>query len=95
MKFDWDPAKAEENLKKHKVSFEVATTVFDDLLHLSIEDPDSRREKRWVTIGFASTHKTLVVVHTDRLDVDGTEVIRIISARKATRKEKTVYEEGI
>jgi len=95
MKFDWDPAKARANLLKHGVSFTLASTVFDDPVHLSIPDPDWKEEERWVTIGMASNSQTLVVVHTDRINVKGEEIIRMISARKATRKEKIEYEEGI
>jgi len=95
MKFDWDPEKAIENLRKHKVSFELATTIFDDPLHLSIPDPDWRGGERWVTIGMVLNQKTLVVIHTERMIFEGSELIRIVSARKATRKEKKDYEEGI
>jgi uncharacterized DUF497 family protein len=95
MKFDWDPVKAGSNLKKHKVPFELASTVFEDPLHLSIPDPDFKGEERWVTIGVAANTKLLVVVHTERLAEGEIEVIRIISARAATRKERKAYEEGI
>ncbi|PIR22552.1 MAG: hypothetical protein COV44_07355 [Deltaproteobacteria bacterium CG11_big_fil_rev_8_21_14_0_20_45_16] len=95
MKFDWDPEKAKANLSKHKISFALATTVFDDPIHLSIPDPDWKGEERWVSIGMASNTQTLVVVHTDRLRIAEEEVIRIISARKATRKERKEYEERI
>ena len=95
MLFEWDPGKSELNLKKHKVSFTLAATIFDDLLHLSIPDHTSRDEARWVTIGLAADQATLVVVHTHRSTKTGNEVIRIISARKATAKERRQYEEGI
>jgi len=94
MKFDWDPSKAELNWKKHRISFELASTVFDDPVHLSVPDPD-HREERWVTIGIAVNIQLLVVVSTDRVNEGGEEIIRIISARKATRKERKSYEERI
>ena len=95
MKFDWDPIKAATNLKKHKIPFELASTVFDDPLHLSVTDPDSSNEERWVTVGMAADTKILVVVHTERWIEKDIEVVRIISARAATKKEKKAYEEGI
>jgi uncharacterized DUF497 family protein len=94
MKFDWDPIKAELNWKKHHVSFELASTVFDDPIHLSIPDPD-HREARWVTIGITVNTQFLVVVSTDRINILGEEIVRIISARKATKRERKTYEEGI
>jgi len=94
MLFVWDPEKAEANLKKHKVSFNLAATIFHDPFHLSVLDGKERGEERWITIGLAADGYSLVVVHLYR-DVGKNEVIRIISARKATRKEKKQYEEGI
>ncbi len=95
MIFQWDRRKAQANIKKHGISFELAATVFDDLRHLSILDSDaSDLEERWVTIGLAGDRKTLVVVHLFR--VSGREEhIRITSARKAARHERGQYEEGI
>lgn len=95
MWFDWDPEKAAKNRKKHKVSFEMACTVFQDPLHLSVLDPDSNAEERWITVGKAANQDTLIVVHVQRFYSEGEDVIRIISARYATRKEKQEYEEGI
>lgn len=95
MLFDWDPVKARTNLKKHGVSFELAITIFSDPLHLSIPDGKSVGEERWVTIGRAGNASTLVVVHTYKERSSVGEVIRIISARMATRKERKEYEEGI
>jgi uncharacterized protein len=95
MLFSWDPEKAEQNFAKHKVSFEVAQTVFDDPYHLSLLDSRQHREERWVTIGKAVSTHTVVVVHTYKVLTDNNEFIRIISARRATRKEKKAYEEGI
>lgn len=94
MLFGWDPEKSEKNIKKHKISFELAATVFDDPLHLSVLDHKSHHEKRWITIGHAATGTTIVVVHIYK-ELRGLEIIRIISARHATRKETKQYEEGI
>jgi uncharacterized protein len=89
--FEWDPRKARSNLIKHGVGFEEASTVFGDLLSLTIPDPEhSRTEERYVTMGTTFTGKLLVVVHTDRGDN-----IRIISARRASQRERSSYEKGI
>lgn len=89
MEFEWDPNKAAQNLKKHKVSFHEAATVFGDPLSTTFPDPDhSIEESRYITIGLSHRGKLLIVAHTD-LD----DHIRIISARKATRKERKYYEE--
>lgn len=88
--FEWDGAKARRNLKKHRVSFEEASTVFGDPLSVTIDDPlHTRVEDRFVTIGQSAWQRLLVVVHADRGDR-----IRIISARVATRNERVGYEEG-
>lgn len=90
MVFEWDERKAQNNLKKHSVPFEEATAVFGDPLSLTIPDPlHSRFEDRFVTIGTSAQQKLLVVVHADEDDR-----IRIISARRATRRERKDYEEG-
>ena len=94
MLFIWDPGKAEANIKKHGVSFDLAVTVFNDPLHLSVLDGKERGEERWTTVGLAADSRTLVVVHLYR-DLGNNEIVRIISARKATRKVKKQYEEGI
>ncbi len=87
--FEWDKQKAWLNLKKHRVSFEEAMTVFRDPLSLTIPDPlHSQGELRLVIIGESVKHRLLVVSHTDR-----TEKIRIISARLAERNERRCYEE--
>lgn len=89
--FEWDLRKARLNLAKHGVAFEEASTVFGDSLSLTIPDPEhSLTEKRFVTMGRAFNAKLLVVVHTDRGDN-----IRIISARRASRRERTSYEQTI
>lgn len=95
MLFLWDPKKAESNYKKHDVSFEMAQTVFDDPFHLSLLNHKDHGEERWITMGKAANTKTLIVVHTFKEDTDGEEIIRIISARKATKQEGKNYEEGI
>jgi hypothetical protein len=94
MLFMWDPGKARANIKKHGISFDLAATVFQDPLHLSVLDGKDRGEERWVTIGVAGDSQTLVVVHLYR-EIANNEVVRIISARRATKKEKKQYEEGI
>lgn len=88
--FEWDPAKAESNRKKHGVSFEEATTVFRDTLSSTISDPDHSLpgEDREVTIGL-SHRRLLVVVHCKR-----DNNARIINAREATRRERREYEES-
>lgn len=89
LEFEWDPQKAEANQKKHGVSFEEASTVFADLLSVTISDPDhSDEEERWLLLGRATTGTLLVVTHVER-----GERIRLISARKATRRERRDYEE--
>ena len=89
MTFEWDPAKARRNRRKHRVLFEEAATVFGDPLALTYPDPDhSALEQRFITIGMSSTKKILIVAHVDR-----DENVRIISARKATPLERKQYEE--
>jgi uncharacterized DUF497 family protein len=89
MQFEWDEAKAEINLRKHKVGFEEARTVFSDPLSVTIDDPDhSKEEQRYVDIGKSASGKLLVVVYTER----GSKT-RIISCRRATPIERRKYEE--
>jgi uncharacterized protein len=90
MRFVWDELKSRRNLAKHKVSFDLAKLVFDDPLHLSIPDPHEG-EARWRTIGLVKGVVVLLVVHMLE-ETDGEEEIRIISARKATRFEREIYE---
>ncbi len=90
MKFEWDPAKANANESKHGVTFDEASTVFGDVLSVTGRDLEhSVGENRLITFGHSSHGHVLVVSHTDRGGI-----IRIISARPATRKEKRIYEEG-
>jgi uncharacterized DUF497 family protein len=87
--FDWDPVKAAANLRKHKVSFEDARTVFSDERALLIDDPDhSDDEERFVLLGLSSSLRLLVVAHCYR---SAGNVIRIISARKATADPERHY----
>lgn len=88
MEFEWDDDKAEANFAKHGVSFLEASSVFDDDLSLTFSDPDhSVGEERLVIIGHSQRGRLLFVSHTDR---EG--VVRIISAREVTRRERKVYE---
>ena len=89
MRFEWDPAKASANIKKHRVSFEEAQTVFyDDFAVQFFDDEHSADEERFIMLGMSSGARLLVVCHCERADG---EVIRIISARKATRNEAKFY----
>jgi len=90
VRFEWDPRKAGENLRKHGVSFDEASSVFDDPLGITYLDPDhSEDEPRLVTFGYSSSSRLLVVSHIERGDT-----WRIINARPATRSEQKIYEEG-
>lgn len=88
--FEWDPPKAEANLGKHGVSFELATLVFADPFALMEQDRIEDGEYRWQTTGMAGGVVLLVVAHTFRDDAD-VEVIRIISARRAKPHERKRY----
>jgi uncharacterized DUF497 family protein len=88
MLFDWDEEKARSNLAKHGVSFDEATSVFDDPLFLTFADPQhSVDEQRFLIMGESAKGRLLVVSYTDRA-----EMTRLISARLATRKESKAYE---
>ena len=90
MRFEWNANKAATNLRKHGVSFDEAASVFFDSLSATGDDPDhSLDEKRFVTFGMSSSGHLLAVAHALHDDV-----IRIISARHATRAERKLYEEG-
>jgi uncharacterized DUF497 family protein len=93
MRFIWDENKNQRNKAKHGVSFETAQLVFDDPWHLSRQDRHEDGEDRWQTLGLAGGVMVLVVAHTIA-EQSGDEVIRIISARKATRQERARYEQG-
>lgn len=91
LNFEWDEEKAVENLRKHGVSFEEGIAVFNDPLSISIDDPDhSASEERYIDIGASENGHVLVVSYTER----GASV-RIISCRKATRKERRQYGEAV
>ena len=88
--FEWDKNKAKRNIEIHEISFDEASTVFKDTLSLTIHDPlHSDEEDRFTLIGNSVKSRLLVIVHTERGDK-----IRIISARKATKKERKQYEEN-
>ena len=93
LKFQWDDRKNTANVKKHKVSFEEAQTVFYDPNALLIADPEhSEKENRFVLLGLSDRLRTLVVCHCYR---ESESVIRIISARRANKKETKTYEEKL
>lgn len=90
LKFEWDDTKAQGNLAKHGVSFEEAASVFGDPLALTFPAPDhSVGEKRWLTFGVSQSDRLLAVIH-----AESGRAIRIVSARKATRHERGIYEHG-
>ena len=91
LKFEWDKKKASSNLKKHDVSFDEASTVFgDSLANLFDDEGHSSNEDREYIIGHSSFHQLLIVFFTER----ARDLIRIFSARKATKKERKDYEEN-
>lgn len=93
MKFEWDVKKERTNMQKHGITFEQASYVFADPFSLSKYDSGhSEDEDRWILLGRSLKETVLVVVHTFR-DKDGTEFVRIISARRATKMEKQAYNE--
>lgn len=92
--FEWDPAKAAENLAKHRVAFEAAATVLRDPLALSVYDSEhSQAEERWATMGHSEDGKLRVVIHTFLQTSPTAATVRIISAREATRRERESYEQ--
>jgi len=93
--FEWDPEKARENRRKHEISFEHAAAVMQDPLALSVYDDSHSlsEEERWITMGQAGS-ELLVVVHTFREVYPDEVVVRIISARRATKNEQRQYEDG-
>jgi uncharacterized DUF497 family protein len=91
--FEWDPKKARENLRKHRITFERAATIFLDPQALSDFDEEERgKEHRWITLGLDRTGVLLVVCHTYRDETETSAHIRLISARKPTRNEAKHYE---
>jgi len=90
VEFEWDPEKAAANVRRRRVSFNEAATVLEDPLSTTFPDEaHSEGEMRFVTVGVSSSGHLLVVAHTERNDT-----IRIISARRATRREREFYEQG-
>lgn len=92
--FSWDDAKNGANKYKHGVSFEAAQLVFDDPLHFSRQDRIEHGEQRWQTLGQVGGAVLLMVAHTWYENESGTEHIRIISARRASKLERKIYEQG-
>lgn len=90
MRFEWDPAKAEANFRVHGVRFSDTVSVLEDDFALTREDPASLGEQRFSTLGLSSTGELLVVVYTYR----GPDVIRLISAWKANRRQRLRYEKN-
>jgi len=93
MRFEWDELKNHRNITTHKISFENAKLVFDDPHARSQQERETEGEERWQTVGVIRGSMTVLVAHT-YCEVAGEEVIRIISARKATPSERRAYEEG-
>jgi len=92
IKFEWDPDKAAANLKKHQVSFEEAKTVFFDEFAVQFFDEEhSSDEERFLMLGHSSGARLLIVCHCER---DQGNIVRIISARKATKRESAFYQGG-
>jgi uncharacterized protein len=88
--FEWNPDKASRNLTKHEVSFDEASTVFDDPMFITVlDDEHSQDEQRFITIGLSNKNRLLMVAHAERENR-----IRIISARKATKSEEKFYAEA-
>lgn len=94
MPFAWDEAKNQRNRQKHGISFETAILVFDDPYALTKRDTAHDEEDRFLTLGAIGSGSILLVVHADFAGSDDAEVIRITSARAATNRERTSYEEA-
>ena len=92
IRFEWDSTKAASNLRKHGISFEDAIVAFADPLALMAQDRIAGLEQRWQTLGMVGGYLVLLVAHTVGEHDDGIEIIRIISARAADRKERKRYE---
>ncbi len=90
MEFDWDPAKSEANLNKHGISFDEARDIFDGPILTRVDDRQDYGENRHISLGALAPAAVLVVVHTERGDK-----IRLISARKANRRERKVYHDHL
>jgi len=91
--FEWDPAKARQNARKNRVTFERGATVFLDPNALSLLDEQhSEEEERWITLGLDQTGALLVVSHTYHEETENSARVRLISARKATKNETKQYQ---
>jgi uncharacterized protein len=88
MQLEWDPSKARVNARKHGIEFSDAVAALEDELALTMRDPISDEEERWVTLGLDGFARVLVVVYTLR-----GERVRLISARKASARERRLYED--
>ncbi len=88
MRFEWDTAKAASNVRKHSVRFSEAAVALQDDGAMTIDDPDSETEERFISIGTDDRGRVLVTIFTYREDA-----IRIISSRRASKKERKIYEE--
>ena len=94
MRFEWDETKDRRNLTKHRISFKIAMSTFEDPYALSkAQDRVVEGEERWQTLGAIGGEVVVLVAHT-HVEEEGDEVIRIISARKATPLERKAYEQG-
>lgn len=93
IEFEWDEQKNSSNQQKHGLSFEIAARVFFDPLCLRRQDRHENGEERWQAIGEVNGLAVLLVAH-KQSDIDGGEIIRIISARRATKAERRFYEQG-
>lgn len=90
IKFEWDESKAHRNLRDHKMSFEEAQSVFyDDFARQFFDEENSESEDRFLLLGVSNLSRVLLVCH---CEIEGNNIVRIISARKATAKEKRLYE---
>lgn len=94
MRFEWDPGKDASNRRRHGIRFEMAKRVFSDPLARTEQDRIEGGEYRWQTIGTVDGLLVVIVAHTVRVDDDG-EVIRIVSARRATPRERRRYEQEV
>jgi uncharacterized DUF497 family protein len=90
VRYEWDPRKAEANLRTHGVSFAEAVTALEDDLALTREDPDAGEEQRFVTLGLSNAANLLVVVYAYREP----DVVRVISVWKANKRQREQYEKG-
>ncbi len=93
--FEWDASKAQSNLRKHKIAFEEAQTIFADPFLITFTDEfRSHNEERFISIGMSTRAHVLLAVHTERHEAGERIVIGIISCRKATSSERKIYEEN-